>query len=111
MLNTYYRDKPVTPSLDRAPACPLDPAPSLTAHYHPLAGGQLPPAPVGGLTGMDTPQHTRFRELGLSVAATGMHGVLEGVELFAVPAEGLSLRTDPSRVYGVHSLPVTWDRR
>jgi cytochrome P450 len=28
----------------------------------------------------------------------------------AVPAEELSLRTDPSQVYGVHSLPVTWDR-
>ncbi|GAA3258671.1 hypothetical protein GCM10020216_097130 [Nonomuraea helvata] len=32
-------------------------------HYHPLAGGHLPPAPVGDLTGMDAPQHTRFRRL------------------------------------------------
>ncbi|MEU7748874.1 cytochrome P450 [Nonomuraea sp. NPDC049158] len=106
MSNTYYRDEPVAPSLDRAPACPFDPAPSLTAlraeqpiarlaapegapgvwmitgydlvrqiladprfssryetHYHPLAGGHLPPAPVGDLTGMDAPQHTRLRKL------------------------------------------------
>ncbi|MDR8411409.1 cytochrome P450 [Nonomuraea sp. 3-1Str] len=106
MSNTYYRDRPVTPSLDRSPACPFDPAPSLTAlraeqpiarlaapggapgvwmitgydlvrqiladprfssryetHYHPLAGGHLPPAPVGDLTGMDAPRHTRFRKL------------------------------------------------
>lgn len=42
---------------------------------------------------MDAPQHTRFPTLRL-----------------AVPAEELSLRTDPSQVYGVHSLPVTWDR-
>ncbi|MFI7444841.1 cytochrome P450 [Nonomuraea indica] len=106
MSNTYYRDEPVTPSLDRAPGCPFDPAPSLTAlraeqpiarlaapegapgvwmitgydlvrqvladprfssryetHYHPLAGGHLPPAPVGDLTGMDAPQHTRLRRL------------------------------------------------
>jgi cytochrome P450 len=28
----------------------------------------------------------------------------------AAPAEELSLRTGPSQVYGVHSLPVTWDR-
>jgi cytochrome P450 len=97
-MNTYYRDEPATPSLDRAPACSFDPAPSLTAlraeqpiarvaapegapgvwmitgydlvrqiladprfssryetHYHPLAGGRLPPAPVGDLTGMDAP--------------------------------------------------------
>ncbi|MEU8108859.1 cytochrome P450 [Nonomuraea muscovyensis] len=105
MSNAYYRDE-LTPSLDRAPACPFDPAPSLTAlraeqpiarlaapegapcvwmitgydlvrqiladprfssryetHYHPLAGGHLPPAPVGDLTGMDAPRHTRFRKL------------------------------------------------
>ncbi|WP_433345441.1 hypothetical protein ACQP25_24080 [Microtetraspora malaysiensis] len=31
MSNTYYRDWPVTPSLDRAPARPFDLAPSLTA--------------------------------------------------------------------------------
>ncbi|WP_214321318.1 cytochrome P450 [Nonomuraea sediminis] len=29
----------------------------------------------------------------------------------AVPAEEVPLRTDPSLIYGVHSLPVTWDRR
>ncbi|GAA2313270.1 cytochrome P450 [Nonomuraea roseoviolacea subsp. roseoviolacea] len=106
MSNTYYRDEPVALSLDRAPACPLDPAPSLTAlraerpiarlaapegapglwvitgydlvrriladprfssryetHYHPLAGGHLPPAPVGDLTGLDAPEHTRLRKL------------------------------------------------
>ncbi|MEU4539953.1 cytochrome P450 [Streptosporangium sp. NPDC023825] len=106
MMNTYYRDEPITPSLDRSPACPFDPAPSLTAlraerpiarvavpegapgvwivtgydlvrqilahprfssryetHYHPLAGGHLPPAPVGDLTGMVAPRHTRFRKL------------------------------------------------
>ncbi|WP_043633864.1 cytochrome P450 [Nonomuraea candida] len=106
MSNTYYRDEPVSPSLDRAPTRPFDPAPSLTAlraeqpiarlavpegapgvwivtgydlvrqiladprfssryetHYHPLAGGRLPPAPVGDLTGMDAPEHTRFRKL------------------------------------------------
>ncbi|NUW34066.1 cytochrome P450 [Nonomuraea sp. SMC257] len=106
MSNTYYRDEPVTPSLDRSPDCPFDPAPALTAlraeqpiarlaapegapgvwmitgyelvrqiladprfssryetHYHPLAGGHLPPAPVGDLTGMDAPRHTRFRKL------------------------------------------------
>ncbi|MFI7638733.1 cytochrome P450 [Nonomuraea sp. NPDC049400] len=266
MSNTYYRDEPVTPFLDRAPAFPFDPAPSLTAlraeqpiarlaapegapgvwiitgydlvrqiladprfssrhetHYHPL-----PPAPVGALTdeepggvaafllgaGLDTTAN--MLALGtfallrdpaqlaalrgdpdlavgaveellryLSVAATGMRGVLEDVELggrqlkagdtviiainaanrdparfsdpdvldlrrsaaghlafghgvhqclgqqlariemrvafpallhrfptlrLAVPAEELSLRTDPSQVYGVHSLPVTWDR-
>nr|WP_246083671.1 cytochrome P450 [Nonomuraea diastatica] len=32
-------------------------------HYHPLVGGHLPPAPAGDLTGMDAPQHTRFRKL------------------------------------------------
>ncbi|MEV4010377.1 cytochrome P450 [Nonomuraea angiospora] len=106
MSNTYYRDETVSPSLDRAPACPFDPAPEVTAlraeqpiarlaapegapgvwmitgydlvrqiladprfssryetQYHPLAGGHLPPAPVGDLTGMDAPQHTRFRKL------------------------------------------------
>ncbi|GAA0951512.1 cytochrome P450 [Nonomuraea longicatena] len=105
-MNTNCRDEPVRPSLDRAPGCPFDPAPSLTAlraqrpiaplavpegapgvwmitgydlvrrvladprfssryetHYHPLAGGRLPPAPVGDLTGMDAPGHTRFRKL------------------------------------------------
>ncbi|MFB4289995.1 cytochrome P450 [Nonomuraea sp. ATR24] len=106
MSNTYYRDEPVAPSLDRAPGCPFDPAPALTALraerpiarlatpegapgvwlatgygavrqiladprfssryetlYHPLMGGHLPPAPVGDLTGMDAPEHTRFRKL------------------------------------------------
>ncbi|MEV4805435.1 cytochrome P450 [Nonomuraea sp. NPDC049421] len=106
MSNANYRVEPVTLSLDRAPACPLDPAPSLTAlraeqpiarlavpegapgvwmitgydlvrqiladprfssryetHYHPLAGGHLPPALAGDLTGMDAPQHTRYRKL------------------------------------------------
>ncbi|NUW46972.1 cytochrome P450 [Nonomuraea rhodomycinica] len=105
-MNEYYRDEPVAPSLDRSPARPFDPAPSLTAlraerpiarlaapegapgvwmvtgydlvrriladprfssryetQYHPLAGGHLPPAPVGDLTGMDAPRHTRFRKL------------------------------------------------
>ncbi|MEV6040199.1 cytochrome P450 [Nonomuraea sp. NPDC052116] len=106
MSNTYYRDEPVSPSLDRAPACPFDPAPEVTAlraeqpiarlaapegspgvwlvtgyglvrqiladprfssryetHYYPQMGGYLPPAPAGDLTGMDAPQHTRFRKL------------------------------------------------
>lgn len=31
MTNTYYRDEPVTPTLDHAPARPFDPAPSRTA--------------------------------------------------------------------------------
>ena len=271
MSNANCRVGPVAVSLDRAPACPFDPVPSLTAlraeqpiarlaapegapgvwtitgydlgrqiladarfssryetHYHPLAGGHLPPAPVGDLTdeelggvaafllgaGLDTTanmlalgtfallrdpaQLTALRSdpglaIGaveellryLSVAATGMRGVLEDVEFggrrlkagdtvviaikaantdparfagpdvldlrrsagghlafghgvhqclgqqlariemrvafpalltrfptlrLAVPAEELSLRTDPSKVYGVHSLPVTWDR-
>ncbi|MEU6778824.1 cytochrome P450 [Nonomuraea angiospora] len=106
MSNTYYRDETVNPSLDRAPACPFDPAPEVTAlraeqpiarleapegapgvwlvtgyglvrqiladprfssryetHYYPQMGGYLPPAPAGDLTGMDAPQHTRFRKL------------------------------------------------
>ncbi|MFI7131527.1 cytochrome P450 [Nonomuraea sp. NPDC050153] len=106
MSNTYYREEPVAPSLDRAPACPFDPAPEVTAlraeqpvvrlaapegapgvwlvtgygpvrqiladprfssryetQYHPSMGGQLPPAPVGDLTGMDAPEHTRIRKL------------------------------------------------
>ncbi|MFC4015106.1 cytochrome P450 [Nonomuraea purpurea] len=106
MSNTYYRDEPVVPSFDRAPACPFAPAPEVTAlraeqpiarlaapegapgvwlvtgydlvrqilaaphfssryetQYHPLAGGHLPPAPVGDLTGMDAPEHTRFRKV------------------------------------------------
>lgn len=170
MINTYYRDEPVTPSLDRSPACPFDPAPSLTA----LRGD--PDLAAGAVEEL-----LRY----LSVAATGMRGVLEDVELggrqfragdtvviainaangdparfadpgvldlrrsaaghlafghgvhqclgqqltrvemraafpallvrfptlrLAVPAEELSLRTDPLQVYGVHSLPVTWDR-
>jgi cytochrome P450 len=169
MTNTYYRDEPVTPSLDRASTRPFDPAPSLTA----LRGD--PDLAVGAVEEL-----LRY----LSVAATGMRGVLEDVELggrqlkagdtvviainaanrdparfagpdvldlrrsaaghlafghgvhqclgqqlariemrvafpallirfptlrLAVPAEELSLRTDPSQVYGVHSLPVTWD--
>ncbi|WP_336216189.1 cytochrome P450 [Nonomuraea sp. LPB2021202275-12-8] len=106
MSNTYYREEPVAPSFDRAPACPFDPAPEVTAlraeqpivplaapegapgvwlvsgydqvrqlladprfssryetQYHPVVGGHLPPAPVGDLTGMDAPQHTRFRKM------------------------------------------------
>ncbi|GAA3591515.1 cytochrome P450 [Nonomuraea rosea] len=106
MSNTYYRDQPVSPSFDRAPACPFDPAPEVTAlraeqpivplampegapgvwlvtgyalvrriladprfssryetQYHPALGGHLPPAPVGDLTGMDAPEHTRFRKM------------------------------------------------
>ncbi|MGW6503627.1 cytochrome P450 [Nonomuraea angiospora] len=105
MSNTYYRDETVSPSFDRAPACPFDPAPEVTAlraeqpiarlaapegapgvwlvtgyglvrqiladprfssryetQYFPQMG-YLPPAPVGDLTGMDAPQHTRFRKL------------------------------------------------
>ncbi|MEV0374217.1 cytochrome P450 [Streptomyces sp. NPDC050636] len=32
--------------------------------HHPLADiGELPPAPVGDMTGMDAPEHTRFRRL------------------------------------------------
>lgn len=31
--------------------------------YHPLMGGQLPPAPIGDLTGMDAPEHTRIRKM------------------------------------------------
>ncbi|WP_049561616.1 cytochrome P450 [Nonomuraea sp. SBT364] len=105
MSNTYYRDT-VSPSLDRAPGCPFDPAPEVTAlragqpvarlaapegapgvwlitdyalvrqiladprfssryetQYHPQMGGHLPPAPAGDLSGMDAPQHTRFRKL------------------------------------------------
>ncbi|WP_223189465.1 cytochrome P450, partial [Nonomuraea terrae] len=31
--------------------------------YYPMAGGHLPPAPVGDLTGMDPPQHTRVRKM------------------------------------------------
>ncbi|MDX3105913.1 cytochrome P450 [Nonomuraea angiospora] len=105
MSNTYYRDEPVSPSFDRAPACPFDPAPEVTAlraeqpiarlaapegapgvwlvtgyglvrqiladprfssryetQYYPQMG-YLPPAPIGDLTGMDAPQHTRFRKL------------------------------------------------
>jgi hypothetical protein len=31
VTNTYYRDEPVTPSLDRAPACPFELALSHTA--------------------------------------------------------------------------------
>ncbi|GAB3981053.1 hypothetical protein GCM10029978_080770 [Actinoallomurus acanthiterrae] len=61
-MNTYYRDEPVTPSLDRAPACPFDPAPSLTA-----LRAEQPIARVA--------------------APEGAPGV-----------------------WGVHSLPVTWDR-
>ncbi|MFI6731960.1 cytochrome P450 [Nonomuraea sp. NPDC050451] len=103
MSNTYYREE--TPSFDRAPSCPFDPAPEVTAlrdeqpiarlaapegapgvwlvtgyglvrqiladprfssryetQYYPLMG-YLPPAPVGDLTGMDAPQHTRFRKM------------------------------------------------
>ncbi|MGW2162122.1 cytochrome P450 [Nonomuraea sp. NPDC001699] len=106
MSNANCRVEPVTLSLDRAPACPFDPAPSLIAlraeqpiarlaapegapgvwmstgydlarqiladprfgsryetQYLPMVGGYLPPAPVGDLTGMDAPQHTRFRKL------------------------------------------------
>ncbi|MBB5779866.1 cytochrome P450 [Nonomuraea jabiensis] len=105
MSNTYYRDEPVSPSFDRAPACPFDPAPEVTAlraeqpiarlavpegapgvwlvtgyglvrqiladprfssryetQYYPLMG-YLPPAPPGDLTGMDAPEHTRFRKM------------------------------------------------
>ncbi len=50
-MNTYYRGEPVTPSLDRAPAYPFDPAPSLTA----LRAEQ----PIARLA---APQHTRFRK-------------------------------------------------
>ncbi|NRQ35879.1 cytochrome P450 [Nonomuraea sp. NN258] len=107
MSNTYYRDEPiVAPSFDRAPSCPFDPPPEVTAvraeqpiarlatpagapgvwlvtghalirqiladprfssryetQYHPLLGDRMPPAPVGDLTGMDAPEHTRFRRL------------------------------------------------
>ncbi|WP_431908891.1 cytochrome P450 [Nonomuraea jabiensis] len=105
MSNTYYRDEPVSPSFDRAPACPFDPAPEVTAlraeqpiarlavpegapgvwlvtgyglvrqiladprfssryetQYFPMMG-YLPPAPTGDLTGMDAPEHTRFRKM------------------------------------------------
>ena len=31
--------------------------------YHPLMGAQLPPAPIGDLTGMDAPEHTRIRKM------------------------------------------------
>jgi hypothetical protein len=69
MPNTYYREEPVAPSFDRAPACPFAPDSEVTALI------------------------TRFPALRL-----------------AVSAEEVSLRTDPSRIYGVRSLPVTRDR-
>ncbi|TYB65383.1 cytochrome P450 [Nonomuraea sp. PA05] len=102
MSNTYYREQ--SPSFDRSPACPFDPAPEVTAlraeqpiarlaapagapgiwlvtgyslvrqiladprfssryetQYFPQAGTHLPPAPVGDLTGLDAPEHTRLR--------------------------------------------------
>ncbi|MEU7895163.1 cytochrome P450 [Nonomuraea sp. NPDC049152] len=31
--------------------------------YHPLMGAHLPPAPIGDLTGMDAPEHTRIRKM------------------------------------------------
>ncbi|AWS44460.1 hypothetical protein [Streptosporangium sp. 'caverna'] len=69
MPNTYYREEPVAPSFDRAPACPFTPAPEAAALL------------------------TRFLAPRL-----------------AVPAEEAPLRTGPSQIYGVRSLPVTRDR-
>ncbi|MEV0308481.1 cytochrome P450 [Nonomuraea fuscirosea] len=145
MSNANYRVEPATLSLDRAPAFPFDPAPSLTAlrAEQPIARVAVPEGAPGVwmIIGYDLVRQIladpRFSSrYETHCPATGHlafgHGVhqclgqqLARIEMrvafpallirfptlrLAVPAEELSLRTDPTQVYGVHSLPVTWDR-
>jgi cytochrome P450 len=125
MSYTYYRDAPVAPPLDRAPACPFDPAPSLTAlrAEQPIARLAAPEGAPGVwmITGYDLVRQILVLEDvelgGQQLARIEMRVAFPALLIgfptlrLAVPAEEPSLRTDPSQVYGVHSLPVTWDRR
>lgn len=56
-MNTHYRDEPVTPSFDRAPACPADHAPSLTA-----LRAEQPIARVAAPEGAGRPAGSSFLE-------------------------------------------------
>ncbi|MEU4232022.1 cytochrome P450 [Nonomuraea sp. NPDC026600] len=151
MSNAYYRDEPVMPSFDRAPACPFDPAPEVTAlraeqpiarlaapegapgvwlvtgyglvrqiladprfssryetQYFPMAGGHLPPAPVGDLTGMDAPQHTRFRKiLAGKFTVRRMNLLTERVtEITRERLDAMERQGPPADLIEVFALPV-----